>query len=124
MNKTKIEAPWNDGHEAGRRLAWTPAEYAQNDQTILVAEAEGFALEITKESASKWNWIVNFTAAISETPEVLATGTAGSESGAKAACGHSIAKELRAKLADEQKAEKAKAKPKTKPRAKTAAKAA
>jgi hypothetical protein len=116
MSSTKIDAPWNDGHEAGRKLNWTRPKDAPADKVMFHASAKGFEFTITKVNATKWSWQVEYTASEKPTQpghaakaSELAKGTASSESGAQASAGYAVALKLRELVAEEKAAEKARA---------------
>jgi hypothetical protein len=114
MSSTKIDAPWNDGHEAGRKLNWARPKTAPADKVMFHASAKGFEFRITKVNATNWTWEVDFTAVEKPTQPghatkaaKLASGKASSESGAQAAAGYAVAVKLRELVATEKAAEKA-----------------
>jgi hypothetical protein len=91
-------------------IEWSKPEWADGDSEALVAYAQGYELEIgpSRDRASKWDWLAKVTAEISETPEVLGTGTASSESGAKRAAAIAANRDMRERKKGERKAAKAK----------------
>lgn len=69
-------------------IAWQKPEWASEDSEALVASVEGFEFEIGRcpDHRRKWDWAVKATAAVSETPELIVSGSAASKSGAQYGC--------------------------------------
>ena len=63
-------------------------EWAAKDSEALVADIEGYQLEIGRgvDNPRTWDWMIRTTAEVSETPEVIAAGVGKSKSGAQYAC--------------------------------------
>jgi hypothetical protein len=70
-------------------LDWLPDEAGGDD--AVTARAEGYQLDVSRKfdddqkPSKEWLWIVRMTAEISETPEVVDTGTAKSPNGGRIA---------------------------------------
>jgi hypothetical protein len=78
-------------------VEWKTPEWASPDSQALVAYAQGLELEIgpSAEFARKWDWACKLTAELSETPEILDSGTRSSVNGAKIAASNPANKYLR-----------------------------
>lgn len=69
-------------------LTWSKPEWAEPDSEALVAHAAGYELEIGPgKGKNEWDWACKRTRELSETPELVAMGTAKSVSGAKRGAG-------------------------------------
>jgi hypothetical protein len=66
------------------QIEWAQPECSDNP-AALGAHANGYDFEVapSADAKGKFDWLVRVTAEISEQPEVIATGTASSVSGAK-----------------------------------------
>jgi len=97
----------------GHHLEWTQAESADSPEEQ-TAYASGYELSIKPgEEKKSWDWSVKMTAEISETPELVDTGVAKSEAGAKTGAREATNRANRERVKAQQpeaKAEKAEAK--------------
>jgi hypothetical protein len=71
-------------------IPWAKPAWADDTSQALVAHANGYELEIgpNSDNPKKWDWLCKTTAEISETPEIIDSGTASSPSGAKRGAGN------------------------------------